>query len=189
MSVCGKLSQGIAIDCDALSTPGLRDKLFLINFDEKGTLTRLPNNPLAASAITLAASALAYEFEGLNNSVDGNVDAVKPGFRTLFSHNVTFRVFEVSATSKKVISDITKGKYVAILVTNSETIEILGWKSGLTIAEGTIQNYKDLETGGGFVINLVSDEESPEDDLPISFVGSTSPYNFNAALATIQGLT
>lgn len=189
MAECAKISSGIALDCDNPSVAGVRDRLILFNFDDRGSITKDAANPLEVTELSLTSPALAYEFEGQNNSVEPNYSYVRPGFQGGFTHQVVFRVFEGSPTIKNILQDLTRGRVVAILINNDEYIEIYGYDTGLIIPDGgLVRTLNDAESAGGFTITLQNNELTPEKFMPLTYVGTSSPYDFSTALADIDGL-
>lgn len=187
---CKKISVGIPLDCDTPAVAGVNDRLILFNFDDKGSITKDANNPLAVTAISLASPALAYAFEGQNNSNEPVQTAVKQGFQLGYNHQLTFRVFNDDADTKKVLNDIGKGRLIAIVQNNTDTFEIYGYETGLIVPDGGItRTLNDPANNGGYVIQLGTDTEiTQEPFLPYSYVGTSSPYDFATAKADIDAL-
>lgn len=190
MAACNIISSGIPLDCDKPAVAGVNDRLFLFNFADKGTITKTTGNPISVEAITLAAAKVIYEFEGQNNSNEPSYTAVRQGFQIGFNHQLTFRVFSTDADSKKILNDISRGRFVAILLNNDQTIEIYGYETGLIMPDGGLtRSLNDVASNGSFVLQLGTDTNiTSEPFMPYSFVGTASPYSYASALADIEAL-
>ena len=117
MSICGKISQNIIIDCDNPLVGGAKDRLILINHDDwsDATITRNVTNNQLITNIVLGSGVVAYEYEGKNNSVEPRSALVKQRYAEVYDHETIFKVFKSNAATKQQIEKMAKGKSLTAL--------------------------------------------------------------------------
>ena len=186
-TICGKITQGFDIDCDNPLQAGAEDTLILINRDDylgAAITYNLTNNQIIED-IVLPTPAVAYAFEGKNNSIAPKYDFIKQAFAEVYNHEINFKVFTVSPESKLELEKMAKGTMVAIVnnkfkgANGNAAYEVYGADAGLVVT----QNIRDIisqDNQGAFDIILKSNETSLEPHMPKTF--------FNTDLATTKGL-
>lgn len=188
---CGKISASIVLNCDYPLIGGSEDRLVLINKDDIVSVTRNGSNPQIIEDIVLTSSpqAYAYEVEGKNNSNDIKWTLVKARYSEGYSHEIIFRVFNMSPAVKAFIEDMAKGKFVAISqnnfkgATGNAAFDIHGLDVGLELVEA-LGDKSDAETQGAPVLTLRTPELFKEPHLPATlFITS-----FAASKAVVDGL-
>lgn len=173
MSICGKISASVAIDCDNPLVAGANDRLILINKEDwdNGTITPNVSNSELIEGITLPSGTDAYYFEGKNDSVEPKQTLVKQRYAEVYDHEVIFKVFKADAATKQQLEKMVKGKFVAIIENNfkgssgNSCFEIYGYDVGLQVMEME-RVIMDAETQGAFNITLRTPENIKEAHLP-----------------------
>lgn len=177
MSTCGKISSDILIDCSNPISGGVNDRLILINKDD-WDLATLGGTPQLITSIALPTSAVAYVYEGKNNSVEPRSALVKQRYAEVYDHEVTFKVFKTDAATKAQIELLAKGKVIAIIENNYKgasgagAFEVYGSDSGLFLQE-LERTLADADTQGAYSLVLRTSEQSKESHLPATIFSST----------------
>ena len=183
---CGTLSANITANCDAPIVAGVGNVAYLINYDDwqSATITADASNPLALTVLTLASGTSIYTIETVAaNAVRPRFDVSREAGRVRFKHYVELSVERDDVTTKEQILNLDLGRFVIIVFTNTQQIEVLGANAGLTIEAGEQRNF--YANQGAFMITFSSDDETLEPFPPKSYIGSTSPYDFATAKADI----
>jgi hypothetical protein len=182
---CGLLAANITRDCDSPIVAGVGDVLYVINFAEwqDATVTADPANAVSLTALTLASGDNIYTIEGIANSNRPRYEVVKEAGRVRFKHAIEFSVERDESATLEQIQSINQGRYVCILFTNTEQIQVFGAGTGLTIESGEQRNF--YANQGAFTLILSSDDETLESIIPKNYVGTSSPYSFTTAKADI----
>lgn len=183
---CGTLAANITTDCDNPIVAGVGGTLYLINYDDfqEATVTAAADNPLELTALTLATGDNIYKLETVaSNAIRPRFESSKENGRVRFKHIVELSVERDDVATKEQILQLNLGRFVAIVFTNTDQIEVLGADAGLTIASGEQRNF--YANQGAFTLVLESDDETLEPFIPKSYVGSASPYDFATAKADI----
>ena len=173
MSICGKISANVLMDCDYPLVGGANDNLYLINLDDwnDSTITVDAGNDQLITNINLGSGYLAYKFEGKNNSVEPRSVLVKQRYAEVYDHEVIFKVFINDAATKLQLEKMAKGKVVAIVENNYKgdtgkgAFEVYGKETGLQVMEME-RVVADTETQGAYNVTLRSSEFAKESHLP-----------------------
>ena len=173
MSICGKISQNIIIDCDNPLVGGAKDRLILINHEDwsDATISRNATNNQLITNIVLGSGVVAYEYEGKNNSVEPRSALVKQRYAEVYDHETIFKVFKSNAATKQQIEKMAKGKMVAVIENNYKgadgegAFEVYGEDSGLELQE-LERTLADVDTQGAYHLVLRTSEFSKEPHLP-----------------------
>ena len=187
MSICSKLGANIIAGCDTQLKAGVSSELYLINFEdwENGVVTYDSTDGLAVTEITVASGEKIYKVKPVsNNTIIASHSRTEVAGLVRYSHSVQFPIEQDDVTTKQQIRNLDLGKYVAIVFTNSKVIEVYGADAGLRTQDGDRQNRS--ENGGVYTIILQSDEAIPETDMPKSYIGASSPYDFATAKADLD---
>jgi hypothetical protein len=190
---CGRISANILLNCDYPIVGGVNDRLILMNKDDWDNATKSQNasNPQIYENIVLPTSpqAFAYEVEGKNNSIDVKSSLVKARYSDGYSHEIIYRIFNISPEIKEQIEAKAKGRLVAITQNNfkgqtgSAAFEIHGSDIGLELVEAE-SNKSDAETQGAYVLTLRTPEAFKESHLPATLFIT----DFATTKAVVDGL-
>lgn len=189
---CSKLAASIAYNCDTPPVTGLGDRLILIPFDDvdKALATFDATNKLLLTNLVMKSGKHGYSVQGFNFSNSYDTALAKGTYLNSYEHNVTFRVFDKSAETKKTISDLTNTRVIAVIENRVSTgdeaskFEICGWDLGLEVTELT-RNQSDADTGGGYVIALKADTQNKEPKLPLTFYKTDAATTLTAIEALL----
>lgn len=171
---CGDLLSGAAVSCtDPLQGGvGRNSNVILLNINDVESIAYDVNYQI--TAITRKATKLAYEFEGIKQSLKPSHEIVNfpsglPGFR----HQIQFSIFTYTQAQKNNIEQLARGRYLAIIQNPKKDVnafEVYGVNVGL---EATVVRRANQEEGGAYVITLSSPEGEPETKLPATITGLT----------------
>lgn len=173
---CSTIDIGSQPDCDNLPTPGTEARLILINWDDVlyiyegndvgggrvwddtfdftfGPLVTAGIGSGIIIQIVLKPGKQAYEFLGFRTDVKKSEEVQNTTHnKRRFLHRCGFVIYEVDQLQKVNIKHLAKGRFMAIVTNNNESIELLGKNCGLKIEQGKIRDVH--ENGGVYVINL-----------------------------------
>lgn len=192
MSTCGKIFQGFDNPCE-IEVNGFRQLAVLINLDDidKSTVDiSLPDYETGVCDYTV-------EFSLKENTTGFGVSAIDAGTTIrgyvsktrndqgypVYTHSVDIFLSGIDVDTKCMLHSLDSGRYAVALMGNDGTVEIYGFKNGLTSAD---YDYNITENGGGSVITLSSLESSPEGLLPLVYkagAGSTPELDFESLFA------
>lgn len=171
-SQCGKISAGLAPDCDYPLMGGTTEDLVLFNYEDLGSVTRNATNKQIIEAITLNTTTdKAYKFEGKNESVEPQVNLVKQRYSDSYDHEVMFIIFLNTPLAKIQIEKMVHGKLIGIVenkhknTDGNSTYEIYGLGVGLYVMELS-RIVVDPDTQGAYKLILRTPENSKEANLP-----------------------
>lgn len=189
--ICDALTAGIAYDCANPPVGGANDRLILMNFAavEAGTVTFDNANPIIVTNIALTAPALAYAYEGLNNSNEPRAAMVKGRYVNGYDHEVRFKCFDNSPAAKLQLGKLDGALVVAIVQNNrkgasgNSAFEIYGLQTGLRLQE-LERILADAETQGAYNLLIRNDEISRPSSLPHTLWAT----DFATTLAIVDGL-
>ena len=116
-TICGKITQGFDIDCDNPLQAGAEDTLILINRDDwlGAVITYNVANPQIIEDVVLPVPAVAFAYEGKNNSIGPKYEFIKQTYAEVYNHEINFKVFNVDPDAKKELEAMAKGSMVAIV--------------------------------------------------------------------------
>jgi len=189
MPACGSVTQNITPECDNPMVAGVRDKLYLINFDDLDSVTRDPANNLLITDMLLGSGKVAYTHSGKNNSINAKFALVKKDFAEVYEHTVTELIFDNSPTVKEEIDGLPKGRFIAIVENShrgdsgNSAFEIYGLDAGLVISVHT-RDAGDDATQGAHSIELKSSAKSLEPHVPATFFDTS----YAVTLAKVEAL-
>lgn len=175
MANCSPITAGIVFDCSKTLLAGVKDTIILLPFEDVDkTLSTIDvTNKSLLTNLVMKATKLGYKVDGVNFSNDYDTALAKGKYQNDFEHNITFRVFSISAVTKDWIEKLGKTRVMVVVTNNvssgsgADKYEILGWDLGLEVAELT-RNQSDGETKGAFVLKLACDETNKESKLPLT---------------------
>lgn len=182
---CGALTAGFTRDCTNPVIGGVDNDCYLIDFDiwQEATITQTGSE---ISAISLGTGKLAYKVESIQDQIRPNAVRSRENGIVRYQHSVPVVIDGDNGAAKDFVNTLEKGRYVAIVFTNSKQVEVYGAGSGLIVqGEGGRNRY---EQDGRQVLTLASSEEVLETRESLNYVGASSPYNFAIAKAEIEAL-
>lgn len=91
-----------------------------------------------------------------------------------YIHEVQMLIVGADEETKCTLSALDKGSYVVALQFSDGTIEIYGMENGLSTGDYT---YSVQENGGGSLIVLSSNEDAPENTLPLIWAGDADAFD------------
>ena len=160
---CSKIAAGLtAAACGTRALSGLGSRVILLNYsDIDKTASTVTSN--IVSAITLAGTAVGYEFTSLPDTMVAECTFERGTYMGSWVHSVNLRVFTKSETSKAFINSLNDARLVAIVANNEAgtsgeiKYEVYGWESGLKletaplsseVADGLVADIKMSSTEG-----------------------------------------
>ena len=100
-----------------------------------------------------------------------------------YTHEVQMLIVGADEASKCILESFDKGSYIVALQFSDGTVEIYGQENGLSTGDYT---YSVAENGGGSLVILNSNEQTPESYLPLiyeSAVPGSETEDFDALFA------
>lgn len=177
MSCIEKLSHNITYGCNtSYPAQGGLDggKAVLINRSDID-VTSLTRSGATITNLSLVSGATAYEISFVKQlSNTANEFTVNDGLDT-FTHSFIGRVYTQSATDAEIITQLSKGEFVAVVETKwkganaADAFKVYGITNGLKMSEGS---QTSLENDGSYLFTLSSVENFGE------------PYPYNVYLET-----
>jgi len=170
-SQCGKISAGLAPDCDFPIMGGTTEDLILINYEDIESVTRNVTNKQIIEAITILSTTHGFKFEGKNESLEPQANLVKQRYADAYDHEVMFVVFLNTPVAKAQIEAMVGGKLVAVVSNKHKnsagdtSFEVYGLGVGLYVMELS-RIVVDADTQGAYKIILRTPENSKEANLP-----------------------
>jgi hypothetical protein len=171
-SQCGKISAGLAPDCDFPLMGGTTEDLILVNYEDIDSVTRSSTNKQIIEAITLNTTTdVGYKFEGKNESVEPQANLVKQRYADAYDHEVMFIIFLNTPVAKQQIEKMVHGKLVAVVENKHRnsagdtSYEVYGLGVGLYVMELN-RIVVDADTQGAYKIILRTPDNAKEANLP-----------------------
>lgn len=166
MSCVNIISLGLTRDCAAVKGQiGVDKELTLINyedFDRAGTLaaanieaTDANKNVNGITVIKLFSGTVQYVFEGTDYSVKPTIAGeVKEDGDTWYSHSIAFMAYNKTSTARKVISELSQSKVIAVVKDRSTGFyELFGAEQGLKVS-AVSREYVGNQNGNFYAITL-----------------------------------
>ena len=165
---CSSIDADIELDCDDPLSGGVESELLLANFDQRGSITYNPTNPLLITAWTMAAGgAKFWSIQGQLQSLEPKHAMVKGKYQNQFEHEVGFYVFKIDPATKLQINKMVNGNFIAIVknnyvgATGNCKHEAYGAGTGMK-CEVVERNPGDVENLGAFKVLLKTAEYARE---------------------------
>jgi hypothetical protein len=172
---CGTITANFALSCDAPIQGGINgDVLYIANLEdwEAGTVTE---TSAGISAIALGNSGDFYKIEQPSSSaINATVDLEYLIGIPQYRHSITAMVASNSVDATNLIEKLSKGSYVAVLVTRDQQIMVFGADAGLKVSPATLKNYK--ENASAWQLELASEEGIREKKPPRHFIGAGTGF-------------
>jgi len=174
-SICGGITMGADYDCDNPLTPGVNQRLILIDRDNIEDVTYDITTTTLITDLVLKTGSQGYSFQGIRQALNPQYQFVPQTVSVGYDHQVDFLVFDISQEQKDNLEIMGLGNLVAI-VENKNTIgndnsvfEVYGLKVGLEL-QTNVRIPADTETGGAFSLSLMtSPNEGKEPKMPQSW--------------------
>lgn len=165
-----KLAQNIGASCDNPQVQGLKNKGYLMNYDDIDfdSLVRDETNSNIVKTLTLKSKAKAYSaYVPGKTPFAGTKSEMQPGtFMNTFNKTASIVVLDSGPdVAKNIIDNLANGKFVFIMENKYQgdekknTFEIYGLEQGMTASEITNDKYSE-DTNGGWAVTLV-EEQAP----------------------------
>jgi hypothetical protein len=187
---CEGIFESIFIDCNKPIQSGVKDILYLINYDDILSTTVDPLNANLITGITLVSGAVAYQFEGKNSSIEPRAALLRQRYSEVYDHEITFKVFDNGADIKRNLQGAVTKKVVAIVenrfkgTEDDAAFEIYGLGAGLQA--NTLERITaDTDTQGAYNVVLASSEQEKEPNLPATLFDT----NYVTTKALVTALT
>lgn len=165
-----KLAQNIGASCDNPIVQGLKNKGYIMNYDDIDfdSVQRDSDNNLIVTSLTLLSGKKAYSayvpgktpFTGTKSELSTGTYANK------FNKTASIVVLDSGPdVAKNIINNLANGKFVFIMENKYQgddkknTFEIYGLEQGLTASEITNEKYSE-DTDGGWAVTLI-EENAP----------------------------
>ena len=177
MASCAGITVGAVYDCADPLVPFVRQRLLVGNLEDIETVTYsvTPGEENIITNITMKSTKAMFAFEGIKTSITAQTEMVVLTLANAFNHQVSLSVFDVSAAQKLSLQGMAAIEQFAIVENSKDSsladsvFEVYGVNRGLLPSE-MIRINADTDTGGAYVITLVTpDEGGKESSLPESF--------------------
>lgn len=183
---CGTITKPGLFNCTNLLKSGTKPRLLLANWDDVVSITESASSPNLITAITMATAKVFYVFEGNKQDVKPTQEIIDSGSgQNVFSHKVSFVVYDITQGQKNNLERMARGRFVAILENKGKTteaFEVYGLSSGLELVPGLARD--PLANGGGYIINLSTADGEFEPKLPQTFLST----DYATTLAAVDEL-
>lgn len=191
MTICDKISGDLLNNCDNKPVAGVSQTLTLINKDDVASWVLDTENPQVIRAIYLKTGARAYRFEVYKNTHKPRTTSVNRTYGTYQKQEIVTAIMTWDIATKLQVEALFGSKIIAIAenlqTTGDARVEVYGWDSGLTIAEGAVRDT--AANDGVFNFTLANEDEYPEPHLPKTFaVNVDDEYNYPATIEAIEDL-
>lgn len=191
-TICGKISADLLNDCDNKPVAGVGTVLTLINKEDVGAVVYDTENPQVVRSISLKAGARAYKFEVYKYTHKPRTTSVSRTFGTYHKHEIATAIMTWDIATKIQVEGLLGAKVIAIAENlqskGDARVEIYGWDSGLSIADGAVRDT--AANDGVFNFTLANEDEYPEPNLPKTFAVETSGvYDYSATIAAVEALS
>lgn len=165
-----KLAQNIGASCDNPQVQGLKNKGYLINYDDIDfdSIQRDDDNSNIIKNLTLLTGKKAYSaYVPGKTPYTGTKSEMQTGtFMNTFNKTASIVVLDSGPdVAKNIIDNLANGKFVFIMENKYQgddkknTFEIYGLEQGMTASEITNEKYSE-DTNGGWAVTLV-EEQAP----------------------------
>lgn len=172
--ICAELQDGLNLACARNLVKKYFQEAVLINLNDIDRTGSTEPSMDAATCDYTVQMALKSTKKGVQfklpesgGSIKGFVAKSKTdnGF-VQYLHQVQLFVAGLDSATKCILDKLDHGRYAIALQATDGTVEIYGFKNGLSTGDYT---YDIVEGGGGALITLQSDENAQEDYLPLIY--------------------
>lgn len=158
------LAASLVLDCDNPPLAGLESRIYLFNLVDKDSITTVGGGDNTITAISLAATKLAYKWEGGTDFINGTWNLRTSRILNGFGHVIDIVSPEDDQAALTEIANLANGRICAVVLKrgNTEnTARVYGIKHGLelTTADGDESNQ---DTAGLPSLQLTTPENYQE---------------------------
>ena len=193
-SICAKLLAGQDSGCETLKRRYFQQAVIInkSDIDQATVVIEKTDYDLPvpvckySGTFSLKEGKTGYMFIGPQNGDNylGTFDKATSdlGF-TQYTHNASILIVGATEAAKCILESLDKGAFVVAFQFSDSTVELYGFENGLSTGDYT---YDVQGGGGGTVIVLSSNENSPENFLPLiykSLVPGQESEDFDSAFA------
>lgn len=165
-----KLAQNIGASCDNPQVQGLKNKGYLMNYDDIDfdSVKRNDDNSLIIEDLTLLSGKKAYSayVPGKTPYTGTKAELATGTYSNKFNKTSSIVVLDSGPdVAKNIINNLANGKFVFIMENKYQgddkknTFEIYGFEQGLVASEITNEKYSE-DTDGGWAVTLI-EENAP----------------------------
>lgn len=165
-----KLAQNIGASCDNPQVQGLKNKGYLMNYDDIDfdSVKRNEENSLIIEDLTLLSGKKAYSayVPGKTPYTGTKAELATGTYSNKFNKTASIVVLDSGPdVAKNIINNLANGKFVFIMENKYQgddkknTFEIYGFEQGLVASEITNEKYSE-DTDGGWAVTLI-EENAP----------------------------
>lgn len=165
-----KLAQNIGASCDNPQVQGLKNKGYLMNYDDIDfdSVKRNEANSLIIEDLTLLSGKKAYSayVPGKTPYTGTKAELATGAYSNKFNKTASIVVLDSGPdVAKNIINNLANGKFVFIMENKYQgddkknTFEIYGFEQGLVASEITNEKYSE-DTDGGWAVTLI-EENAP----------------------------
>lgn len=165
-----KLAQDIGASCDNPQVQGLKNKGYLMNYDDIDfdSVKRNEANSLIIEDLTLLSGKKAYSayVPGKTPYTGTKAELATGTYSNKFNKTASIVVLDSGPdVAKNIINNLANGKFVFIMENKYQgddkknTFEIYGFEQGLVASEITNEKYSE-DTDGGWAVTLI-EENAP----------------------------
>lgn len=165
-----KLAQNIGASCDNPQVQGLKNKGYLMNYDDIDfdSVKRNEANSLIIEDLTLLSGKKAYSayVPGKTPYTGTKAELATGTYSNKFNKTASIVVLDSGPdVAKNIINNLANGKFVFIMENKYQgddkknTFEIYGFEQGLVASEITNEKYSE-DTDGGWAVTLI-EENAP----------------------------
>ena len=166
MAGCSEITANIGKNCTDPIQAGAEDLMVVIPRADwlNASIGVNVSNSQIVESIVLASGATGYSYQGMNKSILPKYELLKTDFSVKYTHEVSFKVFNLSPTIKKELESLAQGLYVVIIANKyhgtggNASFEIYGADAGLDLTT-MIREVGNAELGGAFDLVLTTSEE------------------------------
>lgn len=195
-SICAKLLSGQDAVCEQLKRRYYQQAVVINKSDiDPASVTFTKTDYEAATPtcaynvqFALKAGKTGYIFRGPQNGDNyfGTFDKALSdlGF-TQYTHNASVLIVGATESAKCILESLDRGSFVVAYQFTDGTVEMYGFENGLSTGDYT---YDVQGGGGGTAIVLSSNENTPENYLPLIYASSTPGQegeDFDSAFAAV----
>ena len=173
MSICAKISQDVAFDCDNPPVSGIEQKIILVNRDDIENVVYDATSPgELITDITLKTGTTGYEIQGIKQVMGySNTLVTEENSLNGVTHSIDgIRFYDPSVESQKTINDFINGANVVAIVEkkwkgvdSANSFKVFGLVHGLEITDLTDNSR---ENDGTSVITLSTPSGYKEPKVP-----------------------
>ena len=183
---CSLLGSALALDCSNPPLGGLESFVYLFNLEDKVSAPIVGSGDNTVSTITLAATKLAYKWQGGTDFILGTYDLRTGRVLNGFGHTVQLTVPEDDQDALTEIKNLANGRVVAVVVKRGfaeNTFRIYGLQHGLEVSE--VAGDESNTDNAGLPLITLATPDGYKEPLPPQHMLDT---DYATTLAILEGL-